>query len=122
MWPTGYVPHWPGAGDAGRGPGEPAMTTLRSVVAETAAITRSAGAAYVVFQAVVWHSFYAADPWRLAGPAAAVAWAAVVAARLHRRRWPGWPLACLDSGFYVVLALSAEGACPPRPAVRRPTG
>jgi signal transduction histidine kinase len=113
MWPTGYVPRWPGAGDAGRAPGDPAMTTLRSVIAQIAAITRSVGAAYVVFQAVVWHSFYTADPWRLAGPAAAVAWAAVVAARLHRRRWPAWPLACLDSGFYVALALTAEGCVPP---------
>jgi signal transduction histidine kinase len=89
------------------------MTTLRSVIAQIAAVTRSVGAAYVVYQALLWHSFYTADPWRLAGPAAAVLWAAAVVVRLRRRRWPAWPLACADSAFYVVLALSAEGCVPP---------
>ena len=111
MWPTGYVPRC--AGDEGRAPADPAMTALRSVIAQIAAVTRSAGAGYIIFQAVAWHSFYTADPWRLAGPAVAVAWAAMVTARLSRRRWPAWPLACVDSGFYVALALTAEGSVPP---------
>ncbi len=113
MWPTGYVPRWPGAGDAGRAPADPAMTTLRSVIGQIAAVTRVVGAAYVVYQAFIWHSFYTAGPWRLAGPAAAVLWAAAVVVRLRRRHWPAWPLACADTGFYVVLALSAEGCVPP---------
>lgn len=112
MWPTGYVPRWPGEGDAGGA--RPAMTTLRAVIAQIAAVTRAAGAAYATYQVCIWHSFYAGDPWRLAGPVAAVAWAAAAILRLRRRRcWPAWPLACLDTAFYVTLALSAEGCVPP---------
>jgi signal transduction histidine kinase len=113
MWPTGYVPRWPDADNPGSAPADPAMTTLRSVIALIAAVTRSVGAAYVIVQAFIWHAFYTADPWRLAGPAVAVAWAIAVVAGLRRRRWPGWQFACADSGFYVALALSAEWCVPP---------
>ena len=47
------------------------MTTLRSVIARLASVVRCAGIAYIAVQVAVWPSFYAADPWRLAGPVAA---------------------------------------------------
>ena len=82
------------------------MTTLGTVTARTAYLIRCIAIAYIGVQVLIWHSFYAAAPWRLAGPLAAVAWGAVVVAYLLRRR-PGWPLACADSGTQVALALSA---------------
>lgn len=88
------------------------MTTLRSVVAQCASVIRCIGIAYVVVQVIIWHSFYGADPWRLAGPLAAVLWAVAVVVYL-RRRQPAWPLVCLDSGVYVALALSAEWCVSP---------
>ena len=91
------------------------MTTLRSVVAQSASVIRCTGIAYVAVQLVIWHSFYEADPWRLAGPVAAMLWAAAVVVYL-RRCWPSRPLVCLDSGVYLALALSA-GLCVP-PATR----
>ena len=90
----------------------PAMTTLRSVIARLAALVRCAGLAYVVVQVAIWPSFYAADPVRLAGPAAAIAWAAAAVACL-RRGWPAPRLACLDSAAYLALGLAAEGCVPP---------
>ena len=89
------------------------MTTLRSVVAPLASTVRSAGIVYIVVQVVIWHPFYAADRWRLAGPAVAVAWAAIVVVCL-RRRWPSPFLAGVDSAFYVALALGAQGCVPPQ--------
>ena len=88
------------------------MTTLRSVVAHLASVVRCAGIASIAVQVAIWHSFYTADSWRLAGPIAAAAWAAAVTAYL-RRRWPGPLFACLDSAIYVALALSAQGCVPP---------
>jgi len=87
------------------------MTTLRSVVARLASVVRCAGIAYVAVQVAIWHSFYAADPWRLTGPVAATGWALAAAAYLRRR--PPIPLfACIDTAFYVVLALSVEWCVP----------
>jgi signal transduction histidine kinase len=88
------------------------MTTLRSVVARLASVIRCAGIAIIVVQVATWHSFYTADPWRLAGPIVAAAWAAAVTAYL-RRRWPAPLFACLDSAVYVALALSGQGCVPP---------
>jgi signal transduction histidine kinase len=88
------------------------MTTLRSVVARLASVVRCAGIAYIAVQVAIWHSFYTADSWRLAGPIAAAAWAAAVTAYL-RRRWPAPLFAGLDSAVYVALALSAQGCVPP---------
>ncbi len=105
MWPLGYLAQQEPA-DASREPSAgPAMTTLGTVTARTAYLIRCVAVAYVGVQVLIWHSFYAAAPWRLAGPLAAVAWGAVVVAYLRRR--PGWPLACADSGVQVALALSA---------------
>ena len=99
-------------GDSGAVPIGPAMTTLRSVVARLASVVRCAGIAYIAVQVAIWHPFYTADSWRLAGPIAAAAWAAAVTAYL-RRRWPAPLFACLDSAIYVALALSAQGSVPP---------
>ena len=106
MWPFGYLAQREMA-DAARGPSAgPAMTTLGTVTARTAYLIRCIAVAYIGVQVLIWHSFYAAAPWRLAGPLAAVAWGAVVVAYLLRRR-PGWLLTCADSGTQVALALSA---------------
>jgi signal transduction histidine kinase len=93
-------------------PAGPAMLTLRSVVAPLASTIRSAGIAYIVVQVVIWRSFYTADPWLLAAPVIAVAWATAVIVCL-RRRWPSPILVYLDWAVYVTLALSAQGCVPP---------
>jgi hypothetical protein len=87
------------------------MTTARSVAARTARTIRCIVIGYVAVQVAIWHSFYAADPWRLAGPAIAVAWAAVVVAYL-RRSWPGWQLACLDTAIHVAFAIGLVWSVP----------
>jgi signal transduction histidine kinase len=88
------------------------MTTLRSVIAPLASTIRSAGIVYIAVQVVIWHSFYTGDGWRLTAPVVAVAWAAAVIVCL-RRRWPSPLLACVDSGVYVALALTAQECVPP---------
>jgi signal transduction histidine kinase len=113
MWPTGSVHKWREMDDSPAVPIGPAMTTLRSVIAPLASMVRSAGVVYVVVQVVIWHSFYTADQWRLAGPAVAVAWGATVVVCL-RRRWPSAVLAESDSAVYVALALCAQGCVPPQ--------
>ena len=110
---AGYVPAAPA-----RPPAGPAITALRAVAAWTAGIIRCLAIGYIALQVVIWHSFYAADPWRLAGPFAAMAWAAVVVAYL-RGRWQMWWRDGLDSAASVLLALGA-GWCVP-PAVRGDT-
>jgi signal transduction histidine kinase len=112
MPPTDASPWWRLTGDSGTVPIGPAMTTLRSVVARLASLTRGAGIVYIAVQVAIWHSFYAAAPWRLAGPVAAAAWAAMVAALL-RRRWPAPLFVCLDSVAYVALALGAQACVAP---------
>src|ERR1700734_2398981 len=107
MRPTDHLPPWRVSGDAG-----PAMSTLRSVIANLACVVRFTGIVYTAGQLAICHSFYAADPWRLAAPVAAMAWAAVVAFKL-RRRSPTPLLACTDSAVYIVLALTAQGSVPP---------
>src|SRR5712691_765017 len=99
-------------GTSGGAPVGPAVGTLRSAAAATASIIRSVAIAYIAVQVIIWHSFYAADPWRLAGPAAAAAWSVALVAYLLRR-WPTWQLASVDSGVHVALALGAMWCVPP---------
>ena len=87
------------------------MATVRSVAARTALTIRCIAVGYIALQVIIWHSFYSADPRRLAGPAVAVTWAAVIVARL-RRSWPGWQLAGLDTGVHAALALGAMWCVP----------
>src|SRR5260370_22091769 len=100
-----------GSAPAGRAPAGPALTALRGVAVWAVSFIRAVVIAYIAVQLVIWHSFYSADAWRLAGPVAAVAWEAAVVAYL-RRRWLPWQLAGLDSGAHVLLALGA-GWCVP---------
>ena len=88
------------------------MAVLRSVVRRMAAMVRIFGASYVVVQVAIWHGYYAAHPWLLAGPFAAVAWGCAAAAYL-RRRDPPWPLIVLDTSFYAALAIMAGTCVPP---------
>jgi signal transduction histidine kinase len=111
MWPMDYLLPGRASGEVGAVSIGPAMTTLRSVIARLAVVVRSAGIAYVAVQVAVWHSFYAADSWRLAGPVAAVLWAAVVTVYL-RRRWPAPLFACIDAAVYVALALGLQWCVP----------
>lgn len=112
MRPTECPLRWRGTRDSGTAQIGPAMTTLRSVIARLASVVRCAGIVYIAVQVAIWPSFYAAAPWRLAGPVAAAAWAAAAIACL-RRTWPAPFLACLDSAAYVALALIAEASVPP---------
>ena len=66
----------------------------------------------MVVQVAIWHDYYAAHPWYLAGPLAAVAWGGAAAAYLRRRR-PAWPLIVLDSSFYAALAIRSGMCVPP---------
>ena len=88
------------------------MAVLRSVIQKIAAVVRVFGAGYVVVQVAIWHTFFAAHPWLLAGPLAAVAWGLAAAAYLRRRRPPP-PLIILDAGFYAALTMSAGMCVPP---------
>src|SRR5579862_6085624 len=112
MRPTDAPPWWRLTGASATAPIGPAMATLRSVVARLASLTRGAGIVYIAVQVAIWHQFYTASPWRLAGPVAAAAWAAVVIAYL-RQRWPAPLFVCLDSAVYVALALSAQACVTP---------
>lgn len=99
------------SGPAYGAPAGPALMALRGVAAWTVAFVRCVVIAYVAVQVIIWHSFYMADAWRLAGPAAAVAWDAAVVTYL-RRRWPPWQLAGLDAAAGVLLALGAQWCVP----------
>jgi signal transduction histidine kinase len=109
-----YVPVTPA-----RTPAGPAITALRAVAAATACVIRCLTIAYIALQVAIWHSFYAADPWRLAGPLAAMGWAALVVAYLRGRWGQVWWRDGLDSAASVLLALGA-GWCVPS-AVRGDT-
>ena len=63
-------------------------------------------------QVIIWHSFYGAVPWRLAGPILAMAWGMVAVGYLSRH-WPSVPLAVTDSMVYIALALCARWYVPP---------
>jgi signal transduction histidine kinase len=112
MWPTVSASQWQAADGSGDVSVGPATTTMRSVVAYLASMIRCMGIVYIVVQITLWHAFYTAAAWRLAAPALAVAWAVVVTVYL-RRRQPSPFLACVDSAFYVVLALCAQQCVPP---------
>src|ERR1700761_9603742 len=112
MWPTGYIPRMGAVGGSGSTPIGPAMTTLRSVIAYLALLIRCAGIVYIVVQVVIWHSFYTSSSWRLVAPVLAVAWSTAVALYL-RRHWPSPLFACVDSAFYVALAIGAQACVPP---------
>ena len=73
------------AGTSGGAPAGPAVGTLRSAATATASIIRCIAIGYIAVQVIIWHSFYAADPWRLAGPAVAAAWSVALVAYLLRR-------------------------------------
>ena len=50
------------------------MTVLGTIIARVVVIVRGIASAEIVVQVIIWHSFYLANPWRLTGPVAAVAW------------------------------------------------
>ena len=68
MWPSGYRARLLAAGGSAGAPAGPAMTTVKAVAARTASTVRCITIGYIAVQVAIWHSFYAADPWRLAGP------------------------------------------------------
>ena len=92
--------------------GGPAVATFGTVAAATVTVVRCIAVGYIVIQVAIWHSFYAAAPWRLAGPAAAAACAAAVVAGL-RHGLPARRLALADTSVHVTLALSAAAFVPP---------
>jgi signal transduction histidine kinase len=111
MLPPGSLTLRALTGRARGGPTGPATAALYSVAARAGAIARGLGVCYIAAQVGIWHSYYAASPWRLAGPAAASVWGAAAVAYLWRRPPPWW-LACADSGIYVMLALFAGWSVP----------
>jgi hypothetical protein len=79
------------------------MTVLGTIMARVVVIVRGIASAEIVVQVIIWHSFYLANPWRLTGPAAAIAWGATTMVYLRRHR-PSWQLVCLDTAVYAGLA------------------
>ena len=112
MLPTDYLPWRRVTDDYETAPVGPAMTTLRSVVGRLALVVRCAASTYIAVQVAIWYPFYTAHPWRFAGPAAAVAWAAAVIAYLQRHT-PAPLFACADSAVYLAFALGGEPLVPP---------
>ena len=112
MLAAGYLTLRPAPATAAGGPGGPAATTLTAVAARTVSAIRGVALAYVVLQVIIWHAFYAADVWRLAGPALAVASMAAVLAALWWHR-AGWRLAIADPAVQVILALGLTWCLPP---------
>ncbi len=112
MLPTENLPWRRVTDDYETVPTGPATTTLRSVVGRLALVVRCAAITYIAVQVAIWYPFYTAHPWRFAGPAAAVAWAAAVIAYLHRHT-PAPLFACADSAVYLAFALGGEGLMPP---------
>jgi hypothetical protein len=85
---------------------------LRIAATRTVSIIRCAGIACTAAQVIIWHSFYGAVPWRLAGPILAMAWG-MVAVGYISRHWPSVPFAVTDSMIYIALALCAQWYVPP---------
>jgi signal transduction histidine kinase len=90
----------------------PAIVALRVGATRTVAIIRCAGIVCTAAQVVIWHSFYGAVPWRLAGPILTMAWGMMAVGYLWRH-WPSVPLAITDSMIYIALALCARWYVPP---------
>ena len=90
----------------------PAIATLRIAATRTVSIVRCAGIVCTAAQVIIWHSFYGAVPWRLAGPILAMAWG-MAAVGYISRHWPSAPLAVADSLVYIALALCARWFVPP---------
>jgi signal transduction histidine kinase len=112
MLGAGYLTLRPVPATAAGGPCGPAATTLTAVAARTASAIRAVALAYVVIQVIIWHAFYAADPWRLAGPALAAASMGTVLAALRWHR-AGSRLVIADSAVQVILALGLTWCLPP---------
>jgi signal transduction histidine kinase len=89
----------------------PATTTLRAVVALLATLIRCAGILYTIVQVAIWHTFYTDSMWHLTAPLLAVVWAVTVAFSL-RKQGPSPFFACVDSVFYVALALGMQWCVP----------
>ena len=109
MRPIGGAPRQSRATSDSAGP---AIATLRIAATRTVSIIRCAGIACTAAQVIIWHSFYGAVPWRLAGPILAMAWG-MVAIGYISRHWPSVPLAVTDSMVYIALALCARWYVPP---------
>src|SRR5438132_1227038 len=110
----------------------PAMAVLRSVVRQMAAMVRAFGSSYVIVQVAIWHAYYAAHPWLLAGPLAAVAWGGAAAAYLRGLAARRAELASRSAAERAAVAaiqadrrerfalLELEALPPPRPSTWRP--
>jgi signal transduction histidine kinase len=85
---------------------------LRIAATRTVSIIRCVGIACTAAQVIIWHSYYAAAPWRLAGPILAMTWGMVAVGYIWRH-WPSVPLAVADSMVYVALAVCARWFLPP---------
>ena len=83
-----------------------------SVAVRTAVAIRCLAVAYVVVQVGIWHSFYAAQTWRLFGPAVAILWAAALATWLARHR-PSTAPVVADAAVLIALAISGRWWVPP---------
>jgi signal transduction histidine kinase len=87
------------------------MTVLGMVIARVVVIVRGIALAEIVVQVIIWRPFYLASPWRLAGPAAAIAWGLTTMAYL-RRHEPGRRFVCVDSAVFTALAFGAAWCVP----------
>ena len=106
------------------------MAVLRSVIQKIAAVVRVFAVGYVVVQVAIWHAFFAAHPWLLAGPIGRGGLGArgrglsapppPAAAADHPRRrastprWPSSPAVCVPpdmrgvAGNWLYIAVSSQ--------------
>ena len=89
----------------------PAAAVLGSVAVRTTAAIRCLAVGYVIVQIAIWHGYYAASPWRLVAPIAAVVWGVALIAQLAARPATAW-LAVADCTIFIVLASSTGWAVP----------
>ncbi len=102
----------PASAGGGQTAGGPAAAALSTVAVTTVTVVRCIGSAYIAASVLIWHGFYLAAAWRLAGPAAAVASAMGVVAGL-RHGLPPRRLALADAVVHLTLALTVVWFVPP---------
>src|SRR5512135_1589705 len=90
----------------------PAVGALDAVVARATAVLRALAVAFGLLFVLIWHSWYAAAPWRVVPPLLSLGWGVVFAARCLRHG-PLPRLVGVDVGLDLLLALCGGRLVPP---------
>ncbi|HMA45738.1 MAG TPA: hypothetical protein VKP11_00780, partial [Frankiaceae bacterium] len=90
----------------------PAVGALDAVVARATAVLRALAVAFGLLFVLIWHSWYAAAPWRVVPPLLSLGWGVVFAARCLRHG-PRPRLVGVDVGLGLLLAPCGGWLVPP---------